>query len=877
MFIFSRSNFSPALLAGMLAFGSMAFGQADGLSAQVDWTNTTKQVNRPIFSLQGFMQVYSQPDPMVMDTFKLLNPKGTQTRLETYIHQMEPENDNDDPNVFNWDKLYDDKMIRFIDDRAAFEEVYWDELGMIPLSLLCYNVDWNVSDNPDDPIKSKEEWTEFAAAVVQSYNGIGEEYQPRMTLAQVWNEPNMDMFYTGTPESYYELFNMVAERIHRDYPGVLVGGPTITPAGSDFDAFMDGFFEHCGENVDYVIFHHYGPKGEGHQILLDKVEKLAKTLRAIPGKEDGKVMITETDAWFQGWDKIQFILNRQFGFLGQSDLISGIHHFCAMAYNESGNYTFGTVDEKGGVIDGIFWPYWLFRNYIGEVVPVALGEMSDEVFQVVASADETGNSAVYTFVAHNKTAARQKLNTTFTFPPSENDRILTINSVSENYKGIKDVALVPALSKSLDLELDFAAREALSVNLANRGRRHFAFADLNNQEEPWIGLETSATDISVGQKATFDVEILNTTTDPVSGLINVMGVPDGWQIRMSEDDAILQDLAFGERREFEIELTASNVIADEQVGIYVTLTREGQEKYSVNSIPETLKFIPPYEITVLPNPIYAVPGDNATLYVQACRQTEDAPDISATISVPFASASIKASGTQTIAGDCSRSAFPMTIPEDLSDAVEGTATLAMGPATLDAGFRIVRTSPFTTHEKQQPVDLSDHLNFDPYCFWEDREDTDDMGIFKFPADYLPSDTVATSRGVQFLMPDISDDAKGAVLAKGQTIEVPAGKYAEVIFLGWGHDGKHPGAFTFIYADGSEQSIDSEVPEWCTSPDFAVEAFAAPHRYTPGGISGPPCQLWMWKLELDATKELGSIKLPSFDRAGYIHAITLAGD
>jgi glycosyl hydrolase family 39 (putative alpha-L-iduronidase) len=193
-------------------------------TAVIDWTRTDGIVNRALFSTQGFMQIYKCDDPMVMDTFKLTNPHDTQTRLETYIHQMEPVNDNDDPNVMNWAKMYPQKMIRFIDDRKSFENEL-DSQGIETLSLLCYLAPWLKSEDIENPIKDIDEWVEFACAVIESYNGKGEDYRPILRYVEIWNEPNMEMFYTGSMESYFKLFNAAADRIHRDYPGVMVGGP----------------------------------------------------------------------------------------------------------------------------------------------------------------------------------------------------------------------------------------------------------------------------------------------------------------------------------------------------------------------------------------------------------------------------------------------------------------------------------------------------------------------------------------------------------------------------------------------------------------------------------------------------------------------------
>ena len=74
--------------------------------------------------------------------------------METWIHLMEPENDNDDPNVYNWDKLYPEDMVRFVEDRDDYE-AFLDELGTERLSLLCYNVDWNKSEDENDKVLIK--------------------------------------------------------------------------------------------------------------------------------------------------------------------------------------------------------------------------------------------------------------------------------------------------------------------------------------------------------------------------------------------------------------------------------------------------------------------------------------------------------------------------------------------------------------------------------------------------------------------------------------------------------------------------------------------------------------------------------------------------
>jgi hypothetical protein len=106
--------------------------------------------------------------------------------------------------------------------------------------------------------------------------------------------------------------------------------------------------------------------------------------------------------------------------------------------------------------------------------------------------------------------------------------------------------------------------------------------------------------------------------------------------------------------------------------------------------------------------------------------------------------------------------------------------------------------------------------------------------------------------------------------------VPAGKYTGVVFLGYGHDGKHPGTWMFHYADGSSDEVASQIPEWCTpAPDGSEVAFNAPYRFMPGGPAPPACELFMWTLPTDATKTLGAIELPKMTHA-HLFAITLLG-
>jgi hypothetical protein len=127
------------------------------------------------------------------------------------------------------------------------------------------------------------------------------------------------------------------------------------------------------------------------------------------------------------------------------------------------------------------------------------------------------------------------------------------------------------------------------------------------------------------------------------------------------------------------------------------------------------------------------------------------------------------------------------------------------------------------------------------------------------------------------MPDLADGLKCAVLPLGQRVEVPADHYAGAAMIGFGHDGKHPGTWTFHYADGTSSTVDSQIPEWCSpvpeGPENFHEAFTAPTRYVPAGLAEPATQMYAWTLPVDPSRALAAIEMPVMEDA-YLFAVTL---
>jgi xylan 1,4-beta-xylosidase len=80
---------------------------------------------------------------------------------------------------------------------------------------------------------------------------------------EVWNEPNLKAFWTGTQKDYFRLYRVTAEAIKKVDPSLKVGGPATAR-----DGWIEEFLEFCEGHhvpVDFVTTHHYPTDALGHE------------------------------------------------------------------------------------------------------------------------------------------------------------------------------------------------------------------------------------------------------------------------------------------------------------------------------------------------------------------------------------------------------------------------------------------------------------------------------------------------------------------------------------------------------------------------------------------------------------------------------------
>ncbi|MEO8748396.1 MAG: glucoamylase family protein [Rhodanobacter sp.] len=78
---------------------------------------------------------------------------------------------------------------------------------------------------------------------------------------EVWNEPNMKGFWTGSQEDYFQLFETTHKALKHVHPDLTVGGPVTAQ-----NAWIDEFLEYCsnaGVPPDFISTHSYPTDARG--------------------------------------------------------------------------------------------------------------------------------------------------------------------------------------------------------------------------------------------------------------------------------------------------------------------------------------------------------------------------------------------------------------------------------------------------------------------------------------------------------------------------------------------------------------------------------------------------------------------------------------
>jgi alpha-L-fucosidase len=143
-----------------------------------------------------------------------------------------------------------------------------------------------------------------------------------------------------------------------------------------------------------------------------------------------------------------------------------------------------------------------------------------------------------------------------------------------------------------------------------------------------------------------------------------------------------------------------------------------------------------------------------------------------------------------------------------------------------------------------------------------RDGNFDGSGYAFPAEALPAGGQVTVDGVPYAFPSAAAGIANNVVALGQRLDLPPGRYHSAYFLVASSYGMASGTATVHYADGTTTTAALAGPDWYSGSG----AITTPFRYSPGGTDQHPVSISTARLWLDATRDATSITLPTTNPA-----------
>ena len=429
-----------------------------------DFARTLNAVPAAVFSVHG----HDSPgfDPLLglaLENFNALNPKGTFARFSSHCAKARGE----------YDFAEVDKQLANI-----------KRLGLEPLALFgAYGYgkpDWmweGGSSWRNPSAQAIEDAKNEIHAFLEHANGKkgAPGYQTTVKYVELCNEPDINY---QTAEGYARLFNAVADHVHANFPGVLIGS-----FGSYEVPYVKAFIDASGKHADWISRHPYGWTGERLFAVQDEFAAYA----ASKGHGHLKFIITEWDFWIQGRQKFDYMVKRNFEAVKRDNLLGAMHYRLGM-YNEP-IYLFGLLWGGWGQDRGAGAPntpmhdaydaFWIFRDFRGDRVAVektgegldallphvlADGTRQGDKLNLVLYYDWTCGGNGFEDYAAGRRYPKVKAKVALTFPAVKKDRVLTIARANgEGFDFVRKDVKIAAGATEYRGDVDLAPATAYSV------------------------------------------------------------------------------------------------------------------------------------------------------------------------------------------------------------------------------------------------------------------------------------------------------------------------------------------------------------------------------------------------------------------------------
>jgi xylan 1,4-beta-xylosidase len=129
------------------------------------------------------------------------------------------------------------------------------ELSFMPSKLASGTAAFGTYRGNITPPASLPDWQAFIAEFVHHLIDRYGAAEVRQWYFEVWNEPDLGFFWSGTQQQYFEMYKATAQAVKSVDPALKVGGPATSKV-----QWIPAFLDYCTQNgapVDFVSTHIY--------------------------------------------------------------------------------------------------------------------------------------------------------------------------------------------------------------------------------------------------------------------------------------------------------------------------------------------------------------------------------------------------------------------------------------------------------------------------------------------------------------------------------------------------------------------------------------------------------------------------------------------
>ncbi|MFC3502529.1 xylan 1,4-beta-xylosidase [Micromonospora krabiensis] len=130
------------------------------------------------------------------------------------------------------------------------------ELSFVPRALARDPSREVTAAGVSSPPRDWDRWGALVGDLVRHLRARVGDDELRRWAVEVWNEPDLDCFWTGSREDYLRMYDVTARAVRAACPGLPVGGPA-TAATRWIEPFLD-HVDVSGAPLDFLSTHVYG-------------------------------------------------------------------------------------------------------------------------------------------------------------------------------------------------------------------------------------------------------------------------------------------------------------------------------------------------------------------------------------------------------------------------------------------------------------------------------------------------------------------------------------------------------------------------------------------------------------------------------------------